>query len=202
MLLHLGCSTQLQILSGVTNLRHHCIKIIRESFSDKDSKHRNSNTCFIAQGMWHIDNKSMFVAKWEQGLKFKLHTLTLALVWLDFREVPLHFFHEEGLQHIAGMLGKTLFLHPSTANMTNLDVARVYTIINPSKPLPEAVNVQFASGEICRIQVSSLWLPPTCGNYKVVGHTLKRCPSAPITCIDRNSPVHKTEDCPRKKRTL
>lgn len=48
------------------------------------------------------------------------------------------------------------YLHPKTANKKNLEVAKVLTIIDPRQPLPEAGNVQYDSGEISRVLVSSL----------------------------------------------
>ena len=66
-----------------------------------------------------------------------------------------------------------------TKNETNLEVAKVLTIIDPRKPLPEAVNVQFESGEISRVLVSSPWMPPVCEVCKEVGHASKRCPLVP-----------------------
>ncbi|XP_009151510.2 uncharacterized protein LOC103874832 [Brassica rapa] len=151
--------------------------------------------------MWHIDNQSMFVAKWKPGLQPAIPELTSAQVWLDFHNVPPQFYSEEGLEHIAGALGDPLFLHPATSNMTNLEVARVFTIIDPTRPLPEAVNVRFESGHTERIEVSSPWLPPTCEHCKEVGHSIKNCLTAPITCLTCQSSGHKQEQCPKGKNT-
>ena len=143
----------------------------------------------------------MFVAKWKPGLQPEIPELTSAPVWLDFHNVPPQFYSEEGLEHIAGALGDPLFLHPAIANMTNLEMARVFTIIDPSKPLPEAINVRFDSGHVERVEVSSPWLPPTCEQCKGVGHSIKSCPTAPITCPTCQSSGHKLEDCPRSKKS-
>ncbi|KAF2544928.1 hypothetical protein F2Q70_00020786 [Brassica cretica] len=58
-------------------------------------------------------------------------------------------FSSNALKEIAGLVDKPICLHPATKNLTNLDVAKVYTITDPRKPLPEAVNASFESGEIC-----------------------------------------------------
>ena len=79
-------------------------------------------------------------------------------------------------------------------------MAKVFTIIDPRVPLPEAVNVQFDSGDICRIAVSSPWMPPVCSHCKEAGHSVKRCRSAPITCPACKSSAHSTENCPRAKQ--
>lgn len=149
----------------------------------------------------------MFVAKWEPGLIPTKPELTYAHVWLELRHVPHQFFNEDGFEFIAGLVGHPIGLHPSTANLTNLEVAKVFTLIDPRKPLPEAVNVQFDSGEISRVLVSSPWMPPVCSFCKEVGHSLKKCKTAPVSCSSCQSTCHKTDSCPRapekrKKKTL
>ncbi|KAG7546653.1 Zinc finger CCHC-type [Arabidopsis suecica] len=153
----------------------------------------------INQRLWQIEGQTMFVAKWEPGVVPKKPELTSAPIWLELRHVPLQFFHEEGLEQIASLVGEPKFLHPTTANKTNLDVAKIFTIIDPRKPLPEAVNAQFENGEIARILVSSPWMPPVCSHCKEIGHTLKRCQKAPAVCSTCNSTVHNADSCPRLK---
>lgn len=85
----------------------------------------------------------MFVVDWEPGVTPDKPELTSAPIWLELRGVPLQFFNEEVLEHIAGLVGHPRLLHPSTANKTYLEVAKVLTLIEPRIPLPEAVNAQF-----------------------------------------------------------
>lgn len=155
----------------------------------------------LAQGMWHIEGQTMFVADYSPGFTPQMPELVEAPVWLELRGVPPHFFNEESLEHVAGLVGDPLYLHPSTANLTDLVVAKVFTIIDLQKPLPEAVNAQFETGEIVRVEVSCPWLPPTCTFCHEVGHTIRRCPTAPITCTSCKSTTHMTEVCPRNKRS-
>lgn len=153
----------------------------------------------IYQRLWQIEGQTMFVANWEPGNLPEKPALTSAPIWLELRNVPLQFFNEDGLERIAGLVGHPKYLHPATANKTILDVAKVLTIIDPRMPLPEAVNVQFDSGDICRVTVSSPWMPPVCSHCREIGHSIKRCPSAPITCTNCKSTSHSTESCTRAK---
>lgn len=153
----------------------------------------------LSQGIWHIEGQTMFVAEWEPGLNPVMPELTEAPVWLEFRGVPPHFFYVEGFEHVAGVLGHPIYCHLSTVNMTNLEVGKGFTVIDPTKPLPEAVNVQFATGEIHRVAVSCPWLPPICSHCNQIGHSIHRCPTAPITCLGCNSSSHNSENCPRAK---
>lgn len=142
----------------------------------------------------------MFVDKWEPGIVPTKPELTSAPIWLELRQVPLQFFNDDGLVRIAGLVGHPKFLHPSTANKTNLEVAKVFTIIDPRKPFPEAVNVQFESGVISRVLVSSPWMPPVCGICKKIGHADRRCPSAMNSCSHCKSATHISANCPQKQR--
>lgn len=151
----------------------------------------------LSQCLWQIDGQTMFVAKWAPGMNQEKPELSSVPVWLDFLDVPLQFFNEDALKEIAGLVGKPLYIHPSTLNLSNLEVAKVYTIIDPRKPLPEAVNARFESGDVRRIRVTSPWLPSVCGHCLKVGHTISRCSLAPKTCITCRSAKHRTEDCPR-----
>ncbi|XP_023633812.1 uncharacterized protein LOC111829305 [Capsella rubella] len=216
------------------------------------------------QRLWKIDGQTMFVADWEPGMAPVNPELTIAPIWLELRNVPLQCFNEEGLEHIAGLVGHPDCLHPDTKDKSNLEVAKVFTFIDPRKPLPEGVNVQFDSGEIRRVVVSSPWMPPICPHYwepgmapvnpeltiapiwlelrnvplqcfneeglehiaglvghpdclhpdtkdksnlevakarldESLGHSLKRCKTAPITCKNCNSTSHPAAVCPRIK---
>lgn len=142
----------------------------------------------------------MFVAKWSPCLKPTKPKLSTVSVWLEFRHVPFQFFSEEGLEHIAGLVGHPLFLHPTTANMTNIEVTKVYTVNYPRKLFLEAINARFGSGEVVRVTVSSPWLPSLCSHYKKVGHTISKCLKAPVTCEGYKLVKHSFEDCPRAKR--
>lgn len=114
--------------------------------------------------------------------------------------MPFQFFNEDGLERIAGLVGHPKYLHPMTANKTNLEVAKVLTIIDPRKPLPEAVNVQFDSGVISRVLVSSPWMPPVCELCKEIGHASRRCPSLSKSCSHCKSKNHALANCTHKQQ--
>lgn len=89
---------------------------------------------------------------------------------------------------------------PATKNKTNLEVAKLLTIINPRKLLPEAFNVQFDFGEISRVLVSSPWMPPVCDLCKEIGHATKRCPSLIKTYSLYNATIHLLANYPQKHK--
>ncbi|KFK27190.1 hypothetical protein AALP_AA8G347600 [Arabis alpina] len=153
----------------------------------------------ITQRLWQIEGQTMFVASWEPGVNPVKPELASAPIWLELRKVPFQFFNEDGLERIAGLVGEPKQLHPSTSNKTNPEVAKVLTIIDPRKPLPEAVNAQFESGEIFRVLVSSPWMPPVCDLCKEIGHSVKRCQAAPKLCKICKSVCNGEAKCKRAK---
>lgn len=81
----------------------------------------------LSQGFWQIEGQTMFVAKWCPGLKPIKPELSTAPDWLKFRQVPYQFFPGEGIEHITGLVRDPIALHPSTVNMTNIEVSNAYT---------------------------------------------------------------------------
>lgn len=153
----------------------------------------------VKQRLWQLEGQTMFVDHWEPGVVPTKPELSSAPIWLELRNVPFQFFNEDGLERIAGLVGHPKFLHPNTANKTVLDVAKVFTIIDPREPLPEAVNVQFETGDIARILVSSPWMPPVCEHCHEIGHMSKRCKRVSLSCAICKSTSHTTENCTRVK---
>ena len=161
----------------------------------------NARRRILKQSLWQIDGQTMFVAKWSPGIQQVKPELEMVPVWLEFTGAPLQFFNRDALKDIAGMVGHPLCLHPATENLTNIEVAKVYTVIDPRKPLIEFVNARFESGDTRRIAVSSPWLPSLCSFCKNFGHTITRCKNAPKTCLTCNSVKHSTASCPRTNQS-
>ena len=157
----------------------------------------NARRMILSQNFWQFDGQTMFVAKWASGLQQIKPELEMVPVWLEFTGAPLKFFNSDALQEIVGIVGHPVCLHPTTLNLTNIEVAKVYTVINPRKPIPEFVNARFENGDTRRIGVTSPWLPSQCSFCKNLGHTISRCKAVPRTCAACNSVRHTTENCLR-----
>ncbi|XP_048626442.1 uncharacterized protein LOC125594173 [Brassica napus] len=142
-----------------------------------------------------VEGQTMFVAKWAPGPLQEKPELSMVPVWLDFTGVPLQFFNRDALKEIAGLVGHPICLHSATENLTNLEVARVYTVIDPRKPLPEGVNAQFESGGLI-VDLSPHFVPSSAapsedesyssqqGKIWVVWH-----PSVQVTLISKSLQV-------------
>ncbi|KAL0854851.1 hypothetical protein Bca101_060003 [Brassica carinata] len=146
--------------------------IIGKFYSDPPSQ---GTIQTIVNGIWSKQFRDITVSKME-GFAFLLripNASTRAYVLKKF------LWHIEGQTMFVAkwepsIVGDPKFLHPQTANKTNL--------------------------EIRRIRVSSPWMPPVCSFCKEIGHSLKRCKKAPITCKICKSSGHFQADCTRAKR--
>ncbi|KAF3607396.1 hypothetical protein DY000_02047282 [Brassica cretica] len=107
---------------------------------------------------------------------------------------------KDRLGRIASLVGDLKVLHPETVSKTNLEVAKVLTLIDPRKPLPETVNAQFENGVVARIVVSSPWMPEVCTHCKEIGHSIRRCKLAPKSCSACKCPGHSLENCPKNRK--
>lgn len=115
--------------------------------------------------------------------------------------MPYEFYSPPALSHIASLIGKPIYLHPQTLDMTNFEVAKVFTEIDLHKPLPEIVNARFESEEIVRVEVSCPHLPSICKLCLEVGHTSKRCTQAPPPYGVCKNAFHVESLCPLLRKT-
>ncbi|KFK33765.1 hypothetical protein AALP_AA5G057300 [Arabis alpina] len=127
------------IVNGIWSMQYRDVTISKMDgnaflFRIPNSATRN---IVLTQRLWQIEGQTMFVANWEPGFVPTKPELASAPVWLELCNVPFQFFNEYGLEHIAGLVGDPKSLHPTTTNKTNLEVAKVFTIIDSRKPLPE-----------------------------------------------------------------
>ncbi|XP_010415262.1 PREDICTED: uncharacterized protein LOC104701313 [Camelina sativa] len=63
----------------------------------------------VNQRLWQVEGQTMFVGDWEPGTVPVKPELTSAPIWLELRDVPLQFFHEDGLELIVGLVGDPNF---------------------------------------------------------------------------------------------
>lgn len=153
----------------------------------------------LTEGIWSIDGLTMFVAEWTPCVTPSKPALKTVPVWIELRNVPFEFYNPPSLSRIASLVGHPICLHKETVQMTNFEVAKVFTEIDLLKPLPETVCAQFESGETRKISVSCPHLPPVCSLCAEPGHSSKHCSSVPPLCVICKKAYHSAEICPWKK---
>ena len=81
---------------------------------------------------WTINSSIMRIVKWSQSSHQNIEC-PIALVWLAFYNLPIHFFDKTMLFSIAAAFGHPLKVDEPTANLTRPLVARVLVEVDVSK---------------------------------------------------------------------
>lgn len=104
-----------------------------------------SMTCYLTYGstadtkraLAHTSNKvktSLF-RLFRQTLDFEMgKESSLAVVWVKFYNLPLHYFNEALLYKLGSLLGTVLHIHSSTLALTQQSFAKVCIEIDLAKP--------------------------------------------------------------------
>ena len=62
------------------------------------------------------------------------------VVWIYWCSAPV--FNRDSLQEFASLVGHSIVFHPSTTQLTNIDIAKVYMVIDHQKPLSDFANAR------------------------------------------------------------
>ncbi|OMO85318.1 Geminivirus AR1/BR1 coat protein [Corchorus capsularis] len=96
----------------------------------------------LENGPWHIQNRPLFLKKWEpggSGLAFDLQRFPL---WITLKHVPIELYTKLGLSFIASRFGTPLNMDRATAMKQKLSIAKVCVKVNLEDTLPDKVAVE------------------------------------------------------------
>ncbi|XVF40910.1 hypothetical protein PTKIN_Ptkin01aG0154800 [Pterospermum kingtungense] len=130
----------------------------------------------LENGPWYIQNMPIIVRKWEPGMSSMVFNMSTVPVWFKLSNVPLEHFSQEGLGFIASGLGNPLYMDQITAKQQRLSYARVCVEIVAGKSIPRTLKVQMRDGGYHSVDVEIPWIPPSCGQCSIFGHSEKNCP--------------------------
>lgn len=132
----------------------------------------------ITEGPWIIMNHYLTVRKWEPNFKPSEATDIKTLVWLRLLELPIEYYGEKPLFHIAKRLGRPIKIDYNTATSTRGKYARVCVEVDLAKPL---VPAYLLVGKKYMVEYEFLhYLCFSCGN---VGHRSELCRERPSQTI-------------------
>ena len=146
------------------------------SFKSKDGMEQ-----VIENGPWLVDNKPLFVKKWEPGLCMSRPEVTKVPVWVKIFDIPLEAWNVEGISRIVSRIGGPIIMDRMTTSICDkpygrASFARVLVEIDSKKPVVNSVELWYESlGKILRLRVEHDWVPPRCEECKVFGHYRSDC---------------------------
>ena len=135
-------------------------------------------------GPWFIAGRYLVLRWWSAGLSLSKASLTSILIWVKLCGIPLEFWSEEGLSHIASAVGVPLFADAQTEQETRLRFARICIEVDASKPLTEEIFLQpnpkatDCAPSLIRIQFLYPWKPNGAQDAMFLVILLKLVPSS------------------------
>ncbi|OMO51164.1 reverse transcriptase [Corchorus capsularis] len=123
-----------------------------------------TRTWVLENEPWHIQNKPLFIKRWEPGgvgLDFDMRKFPL---WITLKHVPLELYTKLGLSFIASGLGNPLYMDRATALKQKLSIAKVCVEVDLE------VVIELKDGTSVSIEIEVPWRPPKCCTCNVFGH--------------------------------
>ncbi|XVF56970.1 hypothetical protein PTKIN_Ptkin06aG0164300 [Pterospermum kingtungense] len=150
----------------------------------------------LESGPWHIQNRPLFLRKWEPGLETLSFDLQKVLLWVHLVNVPLEAFNRQGLSYISSAIGTPLYMDRITATQQRLAYAKVCVEVDALKEIPKTINVEMREGRVIQVKVDIPWYPQRCQHCKIFGHNTKSCVKQHVVTKERWVPKHVPAQAP------
>ncbi|CAL1406877.1 unnamed protein product [Linum trigynum] len=152
----------------------------------------------LTGGPWVILDHYLVVHQWSPNFRTSDKPHRSVVAWVQFPELPVHYYHREVLFAIGNLVGRTVKLDYHTENLERGKFARIAIELDMSKPLPT------------RIRLDGAWqgvlyenLPTICYACGRIGHLDEGCPSRnpiPLKALpmatDQDHNAHPTGESP------
>ncbi|GJR00894.1 zinc knuckle CX2CX4HX4C containing protein [Tanacetum coccineum] len=146
----------------------------------------------IENGPWMVENKPLFVRKWEARLCMsKLDTSKLPL-WVKIYDIPLEAWNVEGIIRIAIRIGVPIIMDKITTSICEkpygrASYARLLVEVDAAKGLVDSVEIWYKNlGKSMMLNVEYVWQPSLCDHCKTFGHFSKFCSKAQASVDKEN----------------
>lgn len=124
-------------------------------------------------GPWLVDNKPLFVKKWEPGLCMSWPEMTKVPIWVKIYDIPLEAWNVEGVSRIASKIGVPIIMDKVTTSIYEKSYGRasfasVLIEVDAVKWLVDSVEVWYKSlGKSLKLWVEYAWFPPILEHCKI-----------------------------------
>ncbi|GKA03855.1 RNA-directed DNA polymerase, eukaryota, reverse transcriptase zinc-binding domain protein, partial [Tanacetum coccineum] len=134
-------------------------------FNFKSQEGMNS---VIENGPWMVENKPLFVRKWEPGLCMsKLDTSKVPL-WVKIYDIPLEAWNVDGISRIASRIGSTSFCEKPFGRAL---YAKVLVEVDAAKGLIDTVEIWFCSKGLANVE-KKVGGDESVKNYRAAGNVV------------------------------
>ncbi|GJY92303.1 RNA-directed DNA polymerase, eukaryota, reverse transcriptase zinc-binding domain protein [Tanacetum coccineum] len=132
-------------------------------------------------GPWMVNNKPLFLRKWDPTIGMEKIELTKIPLWVSMVNVPLEAWSTEGISALASSLGRPSIMDNMTAKRCKLgegrmDYARVLVEFDVNKGLKVKIEIQYRDKNnnvkgSKHVKVEYAWKPESCSHCNVFGHS-------------------------------
>ncbi|XP_070044692.1 uncharacterized protein [Nicotiana tomentosiformis] len=116
----------------------------------------------MGKGPYTFNNRLMVLKNWEPDFEFDKKPMRVIPLWVTFPGLPIKCWAEENLGRIASCLGKPICTDKLTAQCEQISYARVLIEMDITRPLPDALNIEYPDGSIREQLVDYEWKPKLC----------------------------------------
>ncbi|CAL1370524.1 unnamed protein product [Linum trigynum] len=126
----------------------------------------------LTGGPWVVLDHYLVVHQWSPAFRTSDKPYRSVVAWVQFPELPVHFYHREILFAIGNLVGRTVKLDYHTENLERGKFARIAIELDMSKPLPTRIRLDGAWQQVLYEN-----LPTICYSCGRIGHKEDSCPS-------------------------
>ncbi|CAL1355902.1 unnamed protein product [Linum trigynum] len=126
----------------------------------------------LSGGPWVILDHYLLVHPWSPDFRVSDKPHRSVVAWVQFPELPVHFYHREVLFAIGNLIGRTIKLDYHTENLQRGKFARMAIDLDMTKPLPTRIHLD---GKWQGITYENL--PHICYGCGKIGHIEEKCPA-------------------------
>ncbi|GKC02083.1 zinc knuckle CX2CX4HX4C containing protein, partial [Tanacetum coccineum] len=156
-------------------------RIVNQGLYYFNFKSQEGMNSVIENGPWMVENKPLFVRKWEPGLCMsKLDTSKVPL-WVKIYDIPLEAWNVDGISRIASRIGVPIIMDKITTSICEKPFgralyAKVLVEVDAAKGLIDTVEIWYKSlGKSMMLNVDYVWRPLVCEHCKTFGHLSRFC---------------------------
>ncbi|CAI0559494.1 unnamed protein product [Linum tenue] len=125
----------------------------------------------LTGGPWVVLDHYLVVHQWSPAFRTSDKPYRSVVAWVQFPELPVHFYHREILFAIGNLVGRTVKLDYHTEKLERGKFARIVIELDMSKPLPTRIRLD---GEWQQVLYENL--PTICYSCGRIGHKEDSCP--------------------------
>ena len=126
-------------------------------------------------GPWHLAGRPFILRAWKPGMDMLNIQLSSIPIMVRFYNIPLEYWTNTCLGHIASTVGIPLHIDPLTENQTKLTFARICIEVGVDCEFPKSVLLDRGNGSYSTIRIEYPWAPQCCSECKLFGHNLVNC---------------------------